>query len=118
MTDEYTPDELLCPCGHPLSKHTSWGGGCFAVTNSPKVGDQCECMVSSDSLQDLEEPLRKLAAYEDKRNYAPMRNLANAAADVLACWNLDDRDDFDASYQVELDHFMGALKRALENYKG
>ena len=108
---EYTPDELLCPCGHPLSKHTFWGGGCFAVTNSPKVGDQCECMVSSDSLQDLEEALRKLAAYEDKRNYAPMRNLANAAADVLACWMDEDRTN-------ELDKYMGALKRALENYKG
>ena len=111
MTDEYTPDELLCTCGHPLSKHTSWGGGCFAVTNSPKVGDQCECMISSDSLLDLEEALRKLQAYENPQNYAHMRNLANAAADVLACWT-NDGDDF------ELDKYMGALKRALENYKG
>ncbi len=111
MTDDFLPDELICPCGHPLSKHTSWGGGCFAVTNSPKVGDQCECMVSSDSLMDLEEPLRKLAAYENPQNYAHMRHLANAAADALACWMDEDRTN-------ELDQYMGALKRALENYKG
>ncbi len=110
MTDEYTPDELLCPCGHPLSQHT-WINGCSAITDSPKVGDMCECLVNTVSLQELEEPLRKLAAYEDKRNYAPMRNLANAAADVLACWMDEDRAN-------ELDHFMGALKKALENYKG
>ena len=117
MTDEYTPDELLCPCGHPLSKHTSWGGGCFAVTNSPKVGDQCECMVSSDSLQDLEEPLRKLQAYENPQNYAHMRGLALAASDALAFWMDDAKDDM-REWKQELDHYMGALKRALENYKG
>ncbi len=110
MTDEYTPDETNCPCGHPISKHTSWGG-CFEVTNVPDVGNQCECMISSDSLIDLEEQLAKLQAYEDKRNYAPMRNLANAAADALACWMDEDRTN-------ELDKYMGALKRALENYKG
>ena len=114
MTDtEYTPDELVCPCGHPLTKHTSWGGGCFAVTNSPEVGDQCECMVSSDSLLDLEEPLRKLAAYENPQNYAHIRNLKNAAADALACWEDEDRKD-----DEELDKYMGALKRALENCGG
>jgi len=68
-------------------------------------------MISSDSLIDLEEQLAKLQAYEDKRNYAPMRNLANAAADALACWMDEERQD-------ELDKYMGALKRALENYKG
>ncbi len=110
MADEYTPDELLCPCGHPLSKHT-WINGCSAITDSPKVGDMCECLVNTVSLQELEEPLRKLAAYEDKRNYAPMRNLKNAAADALACWEDEERQD-------ELDHFMGALKKALENCGG
>ena len=107
---EYTPDETNCPCGHPISKHTSWGG-CFEVTIVPDVGNQCECMISSDSLIDLEEQLMKLAAYENPQNYAHMRQLANAAADVLACWMDEDRTN-------ELDKYMGALKRALENYKG
>ena len=70
-----------------------------------------DCSISLSSLQELEEALIKLAAYEDKRNYAPMRNLKNAAADALACWMDEERQD-------ELDQYMGALKRALENYKG
>ena len=65
-------------------------------------------MISSDSLIDLEEQLMKLAAYENPQNYAHMRQLANAAADVLACWMDEERQD-------KLDQYMGALKRALED---
>ena len=108
MTDEFVPDELLCPCGHPASTHYD---GCYEVVNHPRKGDLCECMISLSSLQELEEPLRKLAAYENPQNYAHMRQLANAAADALACWMDEERQD-------ELDRYMGALKRALENYKG
>ena len=110
MTDiEYS--DVICPCGHPTEKHTNWGDGCFAVTNIPEVGELCTCMISSDSLNDLKEQLEKLKAYENPQNYAHIRNLKNAAADALACWMDEERQD-------ELDHFMGALQKALENYKG
>jgi hypothetical protein len=46
-----------------------------------------------------------------------MRGLALAASDALAFWMDDAKDDM-REWKQELDHYMGALKRALENYKG
>lgn len=108
MPDE--TNELLCPvCHDPAGKHINHDGGGGCVTN--KGSEICGCVISSNSLYELQEQLEKLQAYENPQNYAHMRNLANAAADALACWMDEDRAN-------ELDNIMGALKRALENYKG